>query len=130
MTKWLISKTKGKTTWRLVTFPGPNGGESVGIVDLVAIRKNHATPKVGLKRGDLFEIILIQVKGGTSAWPSVDDANRLRRVARHYRAKEILLAEWKKGRQPRIYRMRRILPHNASARNLWREVDSIATLFR
>ena len=69
MTKWLITKAKGKTTWQLVTFCGPKGGESVGIVDLVAIRKNHNRTTNGLKRGDLFEIMLIQVKGGKSAGP-------------------------------------------------------------
>jgi len=30
----------------------------------MAIRKNHARPNGRFKRGDLFEIILIQIKGG------------------------------------------------------------------
>ena len=50
--------------WQLVGFPGPAGRESTRIVDLIAIRKDHATVNGGFKRGDLFEIILIQIKGG------------------------------------------------------------------
>ena|SRR5687768_13545409 len=130
MTKWLITKVKGKTTWRLVTFCGPNGGESVGIVDLVAIRKNHNRPTNGLKRGDLFEIMLIQVKGGKSAWPSTDDILRLRRVGQQYRAKEILLAEWKKGKQPTIYRMKRAHRRNGDRRSVWEKVELVPLLFR
>ena len=34
-------------------------------MDILAIRKDHRIPgDVRLKRGDLFEMILIQVKGG------------------------------------------------------------------
>jgi len=64
MTKCRIRKLIAKTTWNLITFCGKKGGESVGIVDLVAIRKDHGIGVYGLKRGDVFEIILIQVKGG------------------------------------------------------------------
>jgi hypothetical protein len=59
--------------WQLVSFPGPAGRESAGIVDLMAIRKNHATPNGAFKRGDLFEIILIQIKGGGARRPKMDD---------------------------------------------------------
>jgi hypothetical protein len=68
MTKWRIGfETRGKKLtkpgvkparrWQLVGFPGPAGRESAGIVDLIAIRKDHATVNGRFKRGDLFEII-------------------------------------------------------------------------
>ena len=50
--------------WNLVEFGGKTGSESRGIVDLVAIRKDYKPHQRGLKQGDLFDIILIQVKGG------------------------------------------------------------------
>lgn len=58
-------------------FPGPGGGESTGIVDFMAIRKDHSQPETDpLKRGDLFEIILIQVKGGSARMPTRQDVLR------------------------------------------------------
>lgn len=69
MARWAIRyATNGKgphsnrvPQWQLVSFPGPNGAESRGIVDVLAIRKNHrATSKV-FARGDLFEMVIIQV---------------------------------------------------------------------
>ena len=68
-------------------FFGKDGGESRGIVDLLAIRKDHRSPPTGLKRGDLFEIVLVQIKGGSARWPTRSDILRLRQVARHYHAK-------------------------------------------
>jgi hypothetical protein len=67
MTRWSIgfetggrrlgSRTvKPTRRWQLVGFPGPAGRESAGIVDLMAIRKNHSKPNGRFKRGDLFEI--------------------------------------------------------------------------
>ena len=105
MTKWLITKASRGVKWQLVEFLGPNGGESAGIVDLMAIRKDHGQTSGGIRRGDLFEIILLQVKGGNASWPTQSDIERLRRVARHHRAKCVLLAEWKKGSQPCFYRL-------------------------
>lgn len=65
MTKWLITYTRRRgVKWNLVEFGGKTGSESRGIVDLVAIRKNHKIHKKGLKQGDLLDIVLIQVKGG------------------------------------------------------------------
>ena len=90
MTKWLVSRTKSRTNWQLVEFSGPGGFESRGIVDLLAIRKDHRTSGVDLKRGDLFEIILLQIKGGSARWPSRNDILRLRQVARHHRATEVV----------------------------------------
>lgn len=130
MTKVLIARNKGRTPWRLVTFRGPKGGESVGIVDILAVRKNHAIPKPGFKKGDLFEVILIQVKGGSAAWPSTEDIERLQAVARFYKAKAVLLAEWKKGAMPRIYRLGKRLPHNLHPHHAWTEVDSLQQCFK
>ena len=60
--------------WELVEFSGATGTESRGIVDVVAIRKDHHKIE-DFKRGDLFEIVLIQIKGGSAARPSKDDIN-------------------------------------------------------
>jgi hypothetical protein len=103
MTKWRIGfETGGRKLakpgvkpsrrWQLVGFPGPAGRESAGIVDLIAIRKDHATTNGKFKREDLFEIILIQIKGGGARWPNADDIRRLRAVAKRYNAKDVILA--------------------------------------
>ena len=49
----------------IVPLPGRNGKESAGVVDLLAIRRDHRTKNRIIKRGDLFEIILIQVRAGS-----------------------------------------------------------------
>lgn len=113
----------------MVAFTGPSGGESRGIVDLLAIRKDHTTEKAGLKRGDLFEMILIQVKGGGAAWPSKPDIDRLRKVARYYRARDVLLAEWRPGKQPSLYRLKKRLPSSFSRKAAWTAVPSPEAVF-
>ena len=125
MTKWLITKQKAKTKWKLVTFAGPKGGESRGIVDLMAIRKDHRERTDGLKRGDIFQIILIQVKGGTAPRPSWDDIERFKKVGRLYHAKELVLAEWKKGKQPVLY----CLNWNCEEGDPWLRIDAPHDLF-
>ena len=56
MTKWEISHSlKGAKKWQIVSFEGPGKGESRGIVDLIAIRRDHKYSKKPLKIGDLFE---------------------------------------------------------------------------
>ena len=63
MTKWRIGfETGGRRLakpgvkpvrrWQLVSFPGPAGRESAGIVDVMAIRKDHRTSNGKFKRGD------------------------------------------------------------------------------
>jgi hypothetical protein len=65
MTKWLIAYRHARgPRWNIVDFGGATGAESRGVVDLMAIRKDHGRPVGRTKRGDLFEVILIQVKGG------------------------------------------------------------------
>ena len=84
--------------WRFVSFRGANKSESRGVVDILAIRKDMADPKHDvLKRGDPFEIILIQVKGGSARGPTEADCRRLREVGRVYRAKCIVQFQWRKG---------------------------------
>jgi hypothetical protein len=104
MTKWLITYSRRRgVKWNLVEFGGKTGSESKGIVDLVAIRKDHKISKCGLKRGDLFDIVLIQVKGGGSRKPSNSDIDRLVKVAAYHHAKAVVLAEWKKGQSLVFY---------------------------
>jgi hypothetical protein len=70
MTKVRIRQTLARTRWQLVTFCGVSGAESVGVVDLMAIRKDHRKPLPGTKplggktfrttqiEGSVFEIAL------------------------------------------------------------------------
>jgi hypothetical protein len=86
--------------WRFVSFRGATGGEWRGIVDVVAIRKDtsHSDHEL-LKRGDLFELILIQMKGGSSRSPTAGEVRRLRAVGRRYRAKVLVLFAWRRGKR-------------------------------
>lgn len=53
--------------WKFVSIRGANKAEWRGVVDLIAIRKNTKQPTGDLlKRGDLFDIVLIQIKGGSA----------------------------------------------------------------
>lgn len=98
MTKWMIShSSKGGVKWQVVSFNGKAGQESKGIVDMIAIRKNHSQSVTAPHRGDLFEIILIQVKGGGADFPSSVEIDRLVNVKDHHRADKVVLTEWKRG---------------------------------
>jgi hypothetical protein len=125
MAKVRIRRVASRTRWQLVTFCGKSGGESVGAVDLLAIRKDHGEPVGSLRRGDALQIILIQVKGGSAARPTVEDAMRLRTVAKRHCARHVLLATWKKGTAARFFRLRR-----ASARDPWTEITNLDSVFR
>jgi len=94
--------------WRLVSFRGINGGEWCGIVDVLAIRKNtsHSDHQI-LKSGDLFDIVLVQMKGGAAKSPSAADIDRLRAVKRHYRAEAIVLFAWNKGVSSHFFKLGR-----------------------
>lgn len=106
MTKWLITFAgNAKRKWKFVEFGGPTGSESRGIIDILAIRKDHGQEVKGLKRGDLFEMIFIQTKGGTSPRPNEEDLKRLSRLAKIYDANAVVLAEWKKGAHLQLYRL-------------------------
>jgi hypothetical protein len=53
--------------WKFVSFRGVGKGEWRGVLDLIAIRKDSKQPSADiLKRGHLFDIILIQIKGGSA----------------------------------------------------------------
>jgi hypothetical protein len=106
MTKWLITYSRRYgAKWRFVEFGGLTGAESYGIVDILAIRKDHKTKKEGVKRGDLFDLVLIQTKGGSARSPSESDIVRLIKAADHHRAKAVVLAEWKLGTKPKLYKL-------------------------
>jgi len=106
MTKWLITHAGGaKKKWRFVEFGGTSGAESRGIVDILAIRKDHGREGDGMKRGDYFEMIFIQTKGGTAPRPKKEDVGRLSRLARLDHAKAVVLAEWKRGIHLQLYRL-------------------------
>jgi hypothetical protein len=126
MVKWLITRVRATRGWEIVNFTGRQGAESRGIVDLLAIRKNHNAS--AFPRGDLFEMILIQVKGGAARWPTLSDMNRLRAVADRYQARDVVLAAHRGGSQPVFYRLNpnRTLTDGRSA---WDPADA-AELFR
>jgi hypothetical protein len=99
----------------------------VGVEDLIAIRKDHGKPLVGTKRGDGLQIILIQVKGGRAAMPTAEDGHRLRAVARHHRARQVLLATWTKGKAARFFQLRK---RPAEALGDWIAVEDLNSIFR
>jgi hypothetical protein len=130
--RWAVTMTKVRIRqavsatpfprWHLLTFSGPDGGESRGVVDLIAVRKDHGTPCNGTKRGDCFQIILIQVKGGYAARPTAEDAKRLRAVARRHHACAVLLASWKKGSAARFFALR--------PKGNWLEIADLKSVFQ
>ena len=106
MTKWLVTYSRQTgAKWNVVDFGGKTKSEARGIVDLMAIRKDHGKEVPGLKRGDFFEIVLIQTKGGTAPRPTAEDVVRLSKVAEHHRAKAVVLAEWRWGAKLQLYRL-------------------------
>jgi hypothetical protein len=127
MTKVRIRRVLARTRWQLVTFYGASGGESVGVVDLLAVRKDHRTPPPGMKRGDALQLILIQVKGGEAAMPTDEDASRLRALARRHHAHKVLLASWKRGTQVSLFSLRR---KGTDKRQEWKEVLNVEDVFR
>ena len=88
--------------WQFAIFYGPDGRESRGVVDSIAVRKDHGDPPPGLKRGDAFEIVLMQVKGGSAPKPTEEDGRRLRIVRHMYKARHVILATWKKGKEANL----------------------------
>jgi hypothetical protein len=96
--------------WRFVSFRGKNKREWRGIVDVLAIRKDTSQPaNKSLNRGDLFDIILIQLKGGSARLPSIEERRRLRVVSKYYRADGVVLFSWKRGRSTGLFTLSRTL---------------------
>jgi len=86
--------------WQLVSFRGVHGGEWRGIVDVLAIRKSTTLPRSAeLKRGDLFDFVIVQLKGGTAPAPTAADMRRLLAVRRALKARAVVLYSWKRGIQ-------------------------------
>jgi len=120
MTKWLITFSRRTgARWNLVDFGGKTKAEARGIVDLLAIRKDHRHDGTRLKRGDIFEIILIQTKGGTAPRPTPADILRLSQVARHHRAKSVVLAEWRRGEKLGLFKLERKRWHPVNPVNIF-----------
>jgi hypothetical protein len=92
----LVSRV-AKLRWRFEAFRGPGGRPPAGIVDAIAMRKDHRRAKDG-NRGDRFEFILVQMKGGSAPKPTSKDKERLRRAKAYYKAKEVVLFEWRPNR--------------------------------
>ena len=108
MTKWLITySNKRGVKWQFVEFGGATGAESYGIVDILAVRKDHKTKTEKIKRGDYLDIVLIQTKGGSARLPTDEDKRRLHEVAKHHRAKTVVLAEWKKKEKLNFYKLKK-----------------------
>ena len=125
MAKVRIRRVASRTRWQLVTFYGKSGAESAGVVDMLAIRKDHTTASGDLRREDALQIVLIQVKGGSAARPTPEDATRLRAVAKRHGACDVLLATWKKGTMPHFFSLR-----GATAREPWTEITNLDSIFR
>lgn len=97
LAKALARGHKGR--WKFVDF-----ASSAGVVDILAIRKSSKPPPLqGLKKLDAFEVIVIQVKGGSARPPTEEDVERLRLVAQHHRATRIALFNWVKDRETGYY---------------------------
>lgn len=92
--------------WRMVSFRGTGGGEWCGIVDVVAIRKDTSrTAHEILRSGDLFNIILVQMKGGSARGLIQSDLRRLEAVKKRYRAQDVVLFSWKKSERCEFSRL-------------------------
>jgi hypothetical protein len=83
-----------KTRWRFEAFRGPGDRPPAGIVDAIAMRKDHRKANDG-NRGDRFEFISVQMKGGNALMPTDKDKKRLRRAKAYCAAKEVVLFEWR-----------------------------------
>ena len=99
----------------------------MGVVDLLAVRKDHGKPIAGTKRGDALQIILIQVKGGGAAMPTAEDGRRMRAVAKRLHARHILLAAWKKGSAAQFFRYS---PRAAKGARVWTEMSDLDAVFK
>lgn len=133
MAKWGVSYACGGKAggakrvvrWRVIDFSGRGGGESRGIVDAIAVRKDHRDHGKGLKRGDLLEIVLLQIKGGAASMPSSKDISRLRKVKSAHAAAEVVLVRWSRQKHFKYYRLK---SHPLPPQYAWDDVTP-ATIF-
>lgn len=106
--------------WRFVSFRGLGGGEWRGVVDVLAIRKNTSKSDHDiLKSGDLFDVILVQMKGGSARKPTAAEIRRLHAVKRRYGGKDIVLFAWTKGKSCEFSRLTRGEWRASSARDIF-----------
>lgn len=108
--------------WQFVKFLGRGGGESVGVVDLIAVRKDHGRqPPPGLQPGDALQILLLQVKGGNAAKPTERDGKRLRILKGRYKARSVILATWMKSGDAKFYCLRPRVSADVGWKKDWKE---------
>jgi hypothetical protein len=127
MAKVRVRQAMARTRWQLVTFCGVSGAESVGVVDLIAIRKDHGKPLPGTKRGDNFQIILIQVKGGSPLCQLPRTGTAYAPWLDVHRARGVLLAAWTKGKAARFFRLRQ---RQAKTVGDWIELEDLNSIFK
>jgi hypothetical protein len=121
MTKWLVTFSRQRgALWTIVDFGGATGTESRGIIDLMAIRKDHRHESSVVKRGDLLDIVLIQTKGGSARTPTPSDLVRLTAVKRHHRARFVVLVTWIRGRELKLHELRAGRWRDATAAEIFR----------
>jgi hypothetical protein len=97
--KTFARKALTEKSWRCIDLDSRRGYEYKGVVDLVAVKRNNRRP-------DEFEVLFVQVKGGT-ARASKAELDRLERAARWVRV-EWAVAEkpgktvrWRRGKGER-----------------------------
>ena len=56
------------------------------------------------------------MKGGSAKFPTPEEKKRLKAVAKYYRAKNVILFEWKKGKRTQFYVLNR--------KNEWKEIKT------
>ena len=70
----------------------------------MGIRKDTSqTNKFTLKRGDLFGIIIIQMKGGSAKLHTAEEIGRLKTVAKYFQTNKVTLFEWRKRKKTQFY---------------------------
>jgi hypothetical protein len=107
---FLALSTRVARRWKFISFRGVAEGEWRGVVDVFAVRKDTSQPVTPtLKRGDLFEIILVQVKGGSARTPSIDERRHLREIEKYYRARDVVLFQWRRGESSEFFKLQRNL---------------------
>ena len=106
MTKWKISHvSKKQNRWRYVDFRGKKG-ESAGIIDILAIRRQY---KKYQTKPDNLDIILLQIKGSATnpKSPTANENRRLRSAGKSCNAKKIVLSRYTYQKEMFFYELNR-----------------------
>ena len=96
----------------------------------------EAARRLSLAQSTVYQLLLtrqlVSIKIGRSRRIPMDALtayiDRLRRVARHQSAKCVVLAEWKKGKQPTLFRLKRVSIRDGGLRSSWAEVTNVDKL--